>query len=108
MISWPLAPTFPAALALVALGSLVEGPTLAAVLAARQRHSPPGLLAQVSMTGASLKVGSFALGTALGGLLVSLLGPTTVIGIVAVVQLCAAASGTLSARHAGSARVTSS
>jgi predicted MFS family arabinose efflux permease len=107
MASWSLAPTFPAALALVALGGLVRGADTGGGAAARQRHSPQELLAQVSMTGASLKVGSFALGTALGGQLVPLLGSTSVIGIVAVVQLCAATTGTLSARHPGSTRVNS-
>ena len=40
VVAWPLAPSFPAALALVALAGLAEGPAFAATFATRQRWSP--------------------------------------------------------------------
>ena len=67
LAAWPLAPSFPAALALVALAGLAEGPAFAATFATRQRWSPPSLRGQIFTTAASLKLGAFAVGSALAG-----------------------------------------
>jgi hypothetical protein len=67
------------------------------VFAARQRYTPAPLLAQVSTTGASLKIGGFAVGSALSGVIVPVLGPTVVILLVAAGQLAAAILGWLAA-----------
>jgi predicted MFS family arabinose efflux permease len=67
MLAWPLARSFPAALALVALAGLAEGPAFAATFATRQRWSPPSLRGQIFTTAASLKLGAFAIGSALAG-----------------------------------------
>ena len=95
MLSWPLAPSLLVALPLLLLAGIASGPTLPALFAARQQYSPPGLLSQVSTTGASLKVGTFALGSVLGGLLAPSLGAGKVIVVVGVVQLVAAGLGWL-------------
>jgi MFS family permease len=65
--AWPLAPSFPAALGLVALAGLVEGPAFAATFATRQRWSPPELRGQIFTTAASVKLGAYAVGSALAG-----------------------------------------
>lgn len=95
MATWPLARGLPALLALALLSGLVQGPTLTSIITARQRYSPADLLSQVSTTGASLKMGAFALGAAVGGPLVAGLGTRTVIVAVAVAQLAAALLGRL-------------
>ncbi|GLZ36791.1 MFS transporter [Actinokineospora sp. NBRC 105648] len=98
MLTWPLAGGFAWMLALVGLAGVAEGLALPAIMGVRQRHTPPRLLAQVSTTGASLKVGGYALGAAAGGWLVPAAGPTAAITAVALAQLAAAALGLLAAR----------
>ena len=95
MFSWPLAHSLPVALPLLFLAGIASGPTLPALFATRQQHSPRSLLSQVSTTGASLKIGAFALGSAIGGVLVPALGPGWVIVVVGATQLVAAALGAL-------------
>lgn len=95
MLGWPLAPSLWVALPLLLLAGIASGPTLPALFAARQQYSPPGLLSQVSTTGASLKIGAFALGSVLGGVLAPGLGAGRVIVVVAVMQLVAAGLGWL-------------
>jgi MFS family permease len=91
--AWPLAPSFPAALALVALAGLVEGPAFAATFATRQRWSPPALRGQIFTTAASLKLGAFAVGSALAGPAVGRAGVGGVLVAVAALQLLAVALG---------------
>jgi predicted MFS family arabinose efflux permease len=74
MAAWPLAPTFPVALLLVALGGFLEGPAFAATFTTRQRWSPEDLRGQIFTTAASLKLGAFAVGAALAGPAVEHLG----------------------------------
>jgi MFS family permease len=93
MLTWPLAPTLPVALPLLFLAGIASGPTLPALFATRQQYSPPGLLSQVSTTGASLKIGAFALGSVLGGALAPGLGAGRVIVLVAIAQLVGAGLG---------------
>jgi predicted MFS family arabinose efflux permease len=95
MLSWPLAPSLPVALPLLLVAGIASGPTLPALFAARQQYSPPALLSQVSTTGASLKIGAFALGSVIGGALVPGLGPSRVIVVVGAAQLVAAGLGWL-------------
>lgn len=96
LATWPLATSFAVLLALALLSGVAEGPTLTAIITARQRYTPAALLGQVSTTGASLKIGGFALGAALGGTLITT--PTTVILAVAATQLAAALLGLLATR----------
>jgi predicted MFS family arabinose efflux permease len=93
MASWPLAGSFPVALLLVALAGLVEGPAFAALFATRQRYTPPGLRGQIFTTGASLKVGAFAVGSALAGSAVTVGGVGGALLLVAACQLLGAALG---------------
>ena len=93
MATWPLARSFPAALALVALAGLAEGPAFAATFATRQRWSPPPLRGQIFTTAASLKLGAFAVGSALAGPALARTGVAGTLVAVAAVQLLAVALG---------------
>jgi MFS family permease len=91
--AWPLAPSFPAALVLVALAGLVEGPAFAATFATRQRWSPPALRGQIFTTAASLKLGAFAVGSALAGPVLARTGVGGTLVAVGALQLLAVALG---------------
>ncbi|HEV3465060.1 MAG TPA: MFS transporter, partial [Actinomycetota bacterium] len=91
--AWPLAPSFPAALALVALAGLAEGPAFAATFATRQRWSPATLRGQIFTTAASVKLGAFALGSAVAGPAVARAGVGGALVAVGVVQVLAVALG---------------
>lgn len=100
LLLWPVAGSFTALLAVILLSGLVQGPTLPATMTARQRYTPGPLLGQVSTTGASLKIGAFALGAAAAGTLVEVWrwAPVAVILLVAACELAAAALGAIAAR----------
>ena len=93
MLSWPLAGSLPVFLALVALASLVDGPALASQFAVRQQHVPPSLYGQVFTSAVGLKVGSFALGAAVAGAVVTGLGSAEALVVAATLQMVAAAVG---------------
>ncbi|GAA2981197.1 MFS transporter [Actinokineospora diospyrosa] len=106
MFAWPAVDSVTWTLMLAAVAGLAEGLALPAIMAVRQRHSPAALLAQVSTTGASLKIGTYSLGAAAGGWLVPAVGPGTAITITAGAQLGAAALGVLAGvRRARTAQV---
>jgi MFS family permease len=65
--AWPLAHGIAAALALVTLTGLLEGPSLVALIAIRQRLAPPQLRNQVFSTVSSLNLAAAALGAAAAG-----------------------------------------
>lgn len=102
LAAWPLAPSFPAALALVALAGLAEGPAFAATFATRQRWSPPSLRGQIFTTAASLKLGAFAVGSALAGPVLSRADVAGTLVAVGTIQLLAVGLG-----HAAGARGSS-
>jgi MFS family permease len=85
--AWPLAGSFPAALGLVALAGLVEGPAFAATFATRQRWSPPELRGQIFTTAASVKLGAFAVGSALAGPVLARAGVGGILVAAGAVQL---------------------
>ena len=85
--AWPLAPSFPAALGLVALAGLVEGPAFAATFATRQRWSPPELRGQIFTTAASIKLGAYAVGSALAGPVLARTGVGGILVAAGAVQL---------------------
>src|SRR5215213_8988362 len=93
MLAWPLARSFPAALALVALAGLAEGPAFAATFATRQRWSPPSLRGQIFTTAASLKLGAFAVGSALAGPVLYRADVAGTLVAVGTIQLLAVALG---------------
>ena len=96
--TWPLASSIGMAAVLVALAGVLSGPLLVATFSMRQRYTPQGLLAQVSTTGASLKIGAYALGAAVGGWLVPSAGALVAIGIIATLHITAAVAGAAMAR----------
>jgi MFS family permease len=93
MLLWPLAASLPAALILIALAGIVDGPNLSATFAARQRWTPPELLGQIFTTAASLKVGAFSLGAALAGPVVVALNARGALLVAAAMQFVAVAAG---------------
>ena len=93
ILAWPLAPSFPVALVLVALAGLAEGPSFAATFATRQRWSPPALRGQIFTTAASLKLGAFAVGSALAAPAVTQGGVGGTLVAVGAIQLLAVALG---------------
>jgi predicted MFS family arabinose efflux permease len=93
MLTWPLADSLLVFLGLVALASLVDGPALASQFAVRQQHVPPSLYGQVFTSAVGLKVGSFALGAALAGAVVTGLGSAEALVMAASLQIVAAAVG---------------
>jgi predicted MFS family arabinose efflux permease len=93
MLTWPLADSLLVFLGLVALASLVDGPALASQFAVRQQHVPPSLYGQVFTSAVGLKVGSFALGAALAGAVVTGLGSAEALVVAASLQIVAAAVG---------------
>jgi predicted MFS family arabinose efflux permease len=93
MLAWPLADSLPVFLGLVALASLVDGPALASQFAVRQQHVPPSLYGQVFTSAVGLKVGSFALGAALAGAVVTGLGSAEALVVAATLQIVAATVG---------------
>jgi predicted MFS family arabinose efflux permease len=101
MLSWPLADTLAAFLPLVAVAALVDGPALAAQFGTRQQHVPPSLYGQVFTTAVGLKVGSFSLGAALGGVIAEGLGPSETLVIAATMQMLGAVVGITLARLPG-------
>ena len=75
MLTWPLAHALPAAMALIFLGGLVDGPALAATFAVRQQQTPRRLHGQVMTTAVGVKIGMLALGAGSAGILLEALEP---------------------------------
>jgi predicted MFS family arabinose efflux permease len=102
MAAWPLAPTFPVALLLVALGGFLEGPAFAATFTTRQRWSPEDLRGQIFTTAASLKLGAFAVGAALAGPAVEHLGVGGALVAAGAMHVLAVLAGMAAGAGAGS------
>ena len=86
------APTLEVALVASLLAGLVDGPLLAATLNLRQRHAPGWLRTQVFTTAASLKIGAFAIGSAMAGLMADWVGARGMMWTIAAGQLVAVAA----------------
>src|SRR6266545_582507 len=99
-----LVPTFPLAVAVVAVTGLAAGPAFAALFAVRQQWSPPSLRGQIFTTGASLKIGAYAIGAALAGPAVTGTGPRGAIVATAAAELAAVLTGLAASRSRGAAR----
>ena len=93
MLTWSLADSLPVFLVLVSLASLVDGPALASQFAVRQQYVPPSLYGQVFTSAVGVKVGSFALGAALAGAVVTGLGSAEALVVAATLQIVAAVVG---------------
>ena len=95
MLTWPLAQSLPAAMALIAIGGLADGPGLAATFAVRQQYTPRRLHGQVMTTAVGVKIGMLALGAGSAGILLETLDPASVLLIAAAIQLVAVCVGWL-------------
>lgn len=93
MLTWPAVDSFAALLALAALAGTADGAGLPALFTTRQKYTPSHMYSQISTTGASLKLGAFALGAALGGQLAVNWDAAVVLGMAAAMQLLGAALG---------------
>jgi MFS family permease len=87
---WPLVDGLAGALALVAFTGVLEGPSLVAVVAVRQRLAPPHLRGQIFATIFSLDLAASAGGSAAGGPIHAAWGTTAVLATFGVLM---AASG---------------
>jgi predicted MFS family arabinose efflux permease len=99
MLLWPLASALPVALLVIALAGVADGPNLSATFATRQRWAPRDLHGQIFTTAASVKVGSFAVGSALAGPAVVSFGARGTLVLAAGAQFAAAAAGWLAGRE---------
>jgi MFS family permease len=72
--AWPLAGSLAVALALIVITGALEGPSLVALIAVRQRLAPPHLRGQVFSTAGSLDLAAIAAGAAIAGPLQAALG----------------------------------
>jgi MFS family permease len=104
MLTWPLAHSLPAALALIFLGGLADGPALASTFAVRQRYTPERLHGQVMTTAVGLKIGALALGAGAAGPLLLVLDPGSVVLIAAAAQFVAVGVGALAMRSPAAQR----
>jgi hypothetical protein len=104
MLLWPLARSLPVAIALVAVAAVAEGPGLSATFAVRQDWAPRDLQGQIFTTAAGLKVGSFALGAAVAGPLVTGLGSSGALIASAATNFLAAGAGVAVMRSRAAAR----
>jgi MFS family permease len=102
-----LAPSFPAAVAVAAAIGLAAGPAFAALFAVRQQWSPDPLRGQIFTTGASLKIGAYAIGAAVAGPTLSGIGPRGAVATTAGVELLAVLTGLGASRWPVAARYPS-
>ena len=87
------APSLVVAVLFAGIAGVFDGPMLAATLNLRQRLSPDVLRTQVFTTAASLKIGSFALGSALAGPAASAVGARGMLALVGAGQVIAVVCG---------------
>lgn len=95
-----LAPGLAVALGASAAAGFFDGPLLAATLDVRQQVAPSVLRTQVFTTAASLKIGAFAIGSALAGPAADGVGARGMLLIAGAGQVAAMGSG-LAARRTG-------
>lgn len=98
MLTWPAAHSLPAAMVLIGLGGLADGPALASTFAVRQQHTPERLHGQVMTTAVGVKIGMLALGAGSAGILLETLDSTSVLTIAALIQLVAVCVGWVAMR----------
>jgi MFS family permease len=91
-------PSLRVAVAASAVAGFFDGPLLAATLDLRQRIAPARLRTQVFTTAASLKIGAFAVGSALAGPAADAVGSRGMLVIAGAGQVVAAAAGLVARR----------
>jgi MFS family permease len=92
------APSLMVAAVAAAVAGFFDGPLLAATLDLRQRVSPPHLRTQVFTTAASLKIGAFAVGSALAGMAADGVGARGMLVLAGLGQAVATVTGLLARR----------
>jgi len=102
-----LAPSFPVAVMVAAVIGLAAGPAFAALFAVRQQWSPGPLRGQVFTTGASLKIGAYAIGAAVAGPTLAGIGPRGAVATTAGAELLAVLTGLGASRGPIAARYPS-
>jgi MFS family permease len=98
------APSLPGALGAAALAGFFDGPLLAATLDLRQRVAPAHLRTQVFTTAASLKIGGFAVGSALAGPTAAAVGARGMLVVAGLGQAAGVVTGLLTRSARGSTR----
>src|SRR3954470_10881900 len=98
-----LSPSLPLALVAAGVAGFFEGPLLAVTLNLRQRCAPDHLRTQVFTTAASMKIGAFAVGSAVAGAAAAGLGPRGMLAAAGLGQLLSIVAG-LAVRRVGMAR----
>src|SRR4051794_7026238 len=88
-----LSPSLPLALVAAGVAGFFEGPLLAVTLNLRQRCAPDHLRTQVFTTAASMKIGAFAIGSALAGATAAGLGARGMLAVAGAGQLLSLALG---------------
>jgi MFS family permease len=91
-------PNLTVAVATSAVAGFFDGPLLAATLDVRQRIAPAHLRTQVFTTAASLKIGAFAIGSALAGPAADGVGARGMLVVAGGTQVVAAAAGLVARR----------
>jgi len=86
---WTLVGGIAGALLLIALTGVVEGPSLVALIAVRQKLAPPHLRGQIFATASSLDLAAIAAGSALAGPIHSALGTVAILLCFAALMLAA-------------------
>jgi MFS family permease len=105
-LAWPLAGSLAAALVLVMVTGVLEGPSFVALLAVRQRVAPAHLRGQIFSTEQSLSLAASAIGEAAAGPFHAQFGTTATLGAFAALLLAAAAAA-LGMRHAETETIAS-
>jgi MFS family permease len=93
---WPLVDGLAGALLLIALTGVLEGPSLVALIAVRQRVAPAHLRGQIFATVSSLLIAASAVGAAGAGPLHAALGTTATLLAFGVLMLVSGLSALLS------------
>ncbi len=108
VVLWPLAGGIAAALGLIFLTGALEGPSLVALIAVRQRFAPARLRGQIFSTAASLDVAAVAAGAAVAGPLEAAIGTDAtlyvfggLLGLAGLVSLITESDGARTAAPAG-------
>jgi len=94
-----LTPNLPLALVATAVAGFFEGPLLAVTLNLRQRCAPVHLRTQVFTTAASLKIGAFSVGSAVGGAAAAGLGPRGMLAVAGSGQVLSIVAGLATRRR---------
>ena len=105
MGAFSAAPNLGLALLLVGLAGVADGPALAALFSVRQQRSPQELMGQVFLTGASMKIGAYAVGAAVAAPLLESVGVrATLLWVATAFLVSGLLAGASALRHTAPVR----